>query len=69
MKRLKIGTKVKFIDKYGIEHFGTIEELETLNINGEHLKVVNVRTYDDFIGRAILMSLGINQVKVIVEEE
>jgi hypothetical protein len=65
-KRLKIGTKVKFTDKYGIKHIGTIEEFETININDGYLELVHIRTYDDFIGRAILMSVGINQIKEIV---
>lgn len=67
-KRLKIGTKVKFTDKYGIKHIGTIEEFETININDGYLELVHIRTYDDFIRRAILMSVGINQIKEIEGE-
>lgn len=68
-KRLKIGTKVKFTDKYGIEHIGTIEEFELAITSCGNVELVHIRTYDEFIGRAILMSVGINQIEKIVEGE
>ena len=64
-KRLKVGTKVKFTDKYGIEHIGTIEEFELAITSCGNVELAHIRTYDDFIGRAILMVVGINQIKEI----
>ena len=68
-KKLKIGTKVKFTDKYGIEHIGTIEEFELAITSYGNVELVHIRAYDDFIGRAILMVVGVNQIKEIVEGE
>lgn len=64
-KKLKIGTKVKFTDKDGIEHIGAIKEFQTIITSCGNFEFAHIRIYK----KHNLWAVQISQIEEILEEE